>query len=191
MKVLVVNGSPKGPKSNTMQMTNAVLKGLKETNPEAEIELLTVKDMDIKPCMGCMSCWGKTAGQCVINDVMQDVHVKFMNADVIIYSFPLYFFGMPGPMKTFVDRIMPLMETYKGKVRDIGDDAFHEFRYDMGDKKYYVISSCGYGRTYEIYDALIKEFNFIYGKGRYQALLCPQSEMFAIPPMVNQINEYL
>lgn len=51
MKVLVVNGSPKGPKSNTMQMTNAVLKGLKETNPEAEIELLTVKDMDIKPCM--------------------------------------------------------------------------------------------------------------------------------------------
>ena len=46
MKVLVVNGSPKGPKSNTMQMTNAVLKGLKETNPEAEIELLTVKDME-------------------------------------------------------------------------------------------------------------------------------------------------
>ena len=45
MKVLVVNGSPKGPKSNTMQMTNAVLKGLKETNPEAEIELLTVKDI--------------------------------------------------------------------------------------------------------------------------------------------------
>ena len=101
MKVLVVNGSPKGPKSNTMQMTNAVLKGLKETNPEAEIELLTVKDMDIKPCMGCMSCWGKTAGQCVINDVMQDVHVKFMNADVIIYSFPLYFFGMPVDFATF------------------------------------------------------------------------------------------
>ena len=138
MKVLIVNGSPKGPKSNTMQMTNAVLKGLKETNPEAEIELLTVKDMDIKPCMGCMSCWGKTAGQCVINDVMQDVHVKFMNADVIIYSFPLYFFGMPGPMKTFVDRIMPLMETYKGKVRDIGDNAFHEFRYDVSGKKFYV-----------------------------------------------------
>lgn len=98
---------------------------------------------------------------------------------------------MPGPMKTFVDRIMPLMETYKGKVRDIGDNAFHEFRYDVSGKKFYVISSCGYGRTQEIYDALIKEFNFIYGKGRYQALLCPQSEMFAIPPMVNQINEYL
>lgn len=55
MKVLVVNGSPKGPKSNTMQMTNAVLKGLKETNPEAEIELLTVKDMDIKPCIPYMA----------------------------------------------------------------------------------------------------------------------------------------
>ena len=39
MKVLVVNGSPKGPKSNTMQMTNAVLKGLKETNPEAQSQI--------------------------------------------------------------------------------------------------------------------------------------------------------
>lgn len=62
MKVLVVNGSPKGPKSNTMQMTNAVLKGLKETNPEAEIELLTVKDMDIKAMYGMHELLGKDSG---------------------------------------------------------------------------------------------------------------------------------
>jgi len=191
MKILVVNGSPKGPASNTMNMTNAVLEGIKESNPQAEIEVLTVRDMDIKPCLGCLSCWGSTAGKCVINDVMQEVHKKFMLSDVIIYSFPLYFFGMPGPMKTFVDRTVPLMETYRGTVKDIGDNAFHEFRYDVSDKKFMVISSCGYGRTEEIYDSLIKEFNFIYGKGRYTMLLCPQSEMFAIPPMENQIKEYL
>ena len=43
MKVLVVNGSPKGPKSNTMQMTNAVLKGLKETNQKQRLSFLQLK----------------------------------------------------------------------------------------------------------------------------------------------------
>ena len=191
MKILVVNGSPRGNNSNTMEMTNAVLSGIRESDENAEIELLTVKDMDIKPCMGCMSCWGRTAGKCVIDDCMQEVHKKFMLSDLVIYSFPLYFFGMPGPMKTFVDRMMPLMETYKGKVRDIGDDAFHEFRYDVSGKKFMIISSCGYGRTEEIYDSLIKEFNFIYGKDNYTALLTPESEMFAIPPMRAQIDRYL
>ncbi len=33
---------------------------------EVKIETLTVKDMDITPCLGCMSCWGHTAGKCVI-----------------------------------------------------------------------------------------------------------------------------
>ena len=86
---------------------------------------------------------------------------------------------------------MPLMETYRGAVKDIGDNAFHEFRYDMGNKKFVVVSSCGYGRTNEIFDVLIKEFNFIYGKDRYTALLCPQGEMFAIEALKPQINEYL
>ena len=191
MKVLVVNGSPKGAGSNTMKLTEAVLTGIKETASDVETENLWIRDMDIKPCMGCMSCWGKTAGKCVIDDDMQDVYKSFVAADVIIYSFPLYFFGMPGPMKTFVDRLMPLMETYRGEVRDIGDSAFHEFRVDMSDKRFVIISTCGYGRTNEIYDSLIKEMNFIFGADRYDALLCPQGEMFAIPQLMNQINEYL
>ena len=68
MKVLVVNGSPKGPKSNTMQMTNAVLKGLKETNPEAEIELLTVKDM-YKQC-------GNTVAVPVVKQIINNIKIR-------------------------------------------------------------------------------------------------------------------
>lgn len=190
MKVLVINGSPKGNSSNTLKLTNAVIDGIKE-NPQAEIDILTVKDMDINPCLGCMSCWGKTAGECVINDVMTEVYDKIMEAELIIESFPLFFFGMPGPMKTFTDRCMPLMETYKGDVKTIGDNAFHEPRFDMSGKKLVVISTCGYGKTEEIYDSLIKEFNFIGGKGNYLPIFCPQGEMFAIPPLKPQIDAYL
>ena len=190
MNVLVINGSPKGERSNTLKLTNAVLEGIKES-ADAHIETLTVKDMDITPCLGCMSCWGQTAGSCVIKDVMTDVYEKIMAADLVIESFPLFFFGMPGPMKTFTDRCMPLMETYRGDVKTIGDDAFHEPRFDMSGKKLVVISTCGYGRTEEIYDSLIKEYNFICGAGKYTALLCPEGEMFAIPPLKPQIDAYL
>lgn len=190
MNVLVINGSPKGKMSNTMQLTNALLEGI-VSNEDNVIKQLTIKDMDITPCLGCMSCWGKTAGKCVIDDVMTQVYEDIMQADLIIESFPLYFFGMPGPIKTFTDRMMPLMETYKGDCMTIGDNAFHTPRFDMSGKKLVLVSTCGYARTEEIYDALIKEYNFICGKGKYISLLCPQGEMFAIPPLKPQIESYL
>ena len=56
MNVLVINGSPKGKASNTMKLTNALLEGIEE-NKDNIIKQLTVKDMDITPCLVCMSCW--------------------------------------------------------------------------------------------------------------------------------------
>lgn len=190
MNVLVINGSPKGELSNTKKLTDALLEGVAE-NKENRIKQLTVKDMDITPCLGCMSCWGKTSGKCVIDDVMTGVYQDVMAADLVIESFPLYFFGMPGPMKTFTDRMMPLMETYKGESMVIGDNAFHEPRFDMSGKKLILVSTCGYARTEEIYDSLIKEYNFICGKGNYMSLFCPQGEMFSIKPLEQQIKTYL
>ena len=43
MKVLVVNGSPKGPKSNTMQMTNAVLRDLRRLIQKQRLSFLQLK----------------------------------------------------------------------------------------------------------------------------------------------------
>ncbi len=190
MKVLVINGSPKGENSNTYKLTKALLEGIKETS-SAEIETLTIKDMDIKSCLGCMSCWGKTAGKCVINDVMTSVYEKIMESDLVIESFPLFFFGMPGPMKNFTDRTLPLMETYKGTVGTIGNRAFHEPRFDMGGKKLVLVSTCGYGQVDEIFDALIKQYNFICGEGKYTALLCSQGEMLSIDKLAPQVEFYL
>lgn len=190
-RVLVINGSPKGERSNTMQLTDAVLCGMKQATDEIEVYMKNVCDMDITPCVGCMSCWGKTPGKCVVGDCMQEVYESFKMADTVIFSFPLYFFGMPGAMKVFVDRLMPLMETYRGAVKTIGNDAFHEFRFDTSDKQFVIISTCGYGRTEEIFDSLTKEMDFIFGGGNYYPLYCPQGEMFAIESLKPQINCYL
>ena len=109
MNVLVINGSPKGERSNTWQLTKAFLAGMGEGNEELTIQELTVSQLDIRPCLGCFSCWSKTPGQCCIADDMDRVLEKLLWADVTVWSFPLYYFSVPGPLKNLIDRQLPLV----------------------------------------------------------------------------------
>ena len=67
MKILVLNGSPKGDKSNTLKLTNAFIDGLNEEQTN-QVEVIDIKKMDIKHCLGCYVCWTKTPGKCAIKD---------------------------------------------------------------------------------------------------------------------------
>ena len=50
MKVLILNGSPKKEKSNTLKLTNSFLNGMKEYEA-IEAEYIHVSQKDIKPCL--------------------------------------------------------------------------------------------------------------------------------------------
>ena len=52
MRVLVLNGSPKGDKSNTYRLTSAFLDGLRQTQP-VEAETIEVGKLHLLPCRGC------------------------------------------------------------------------------------------------------------------------------------------
>ena len=83
MNILAINGSPKGTRSNTWRLTSAFLEGIvaHEENGRKEaptIETLSVSALDIKPCLGCFSCWSKTPGVCCIHDDMQAVIEKIL-----------------------------------------------------------------------------------------------------------------
>ena len=57
MKILAINGSPKGKRSNTWRLTSAFLEGItiQEENDGAqapEIETLNIGSLNIKPCLG-------------------------------------------------------------------------------------------------------------------------------------------
>ena len=97
MKVLVINGSPRMSKSNSLRLTNAFIEGLKET-ADIEVEELTIAKMHIEPCMGCLNCWKRTPGKCFRNDDMPAALEKYTTADIIIWSFPLYYFSLPGQL---------------------------------------------------------------------------------------------
>ena len=171
-----------------MKVTNAFLSGM----AGADVEVINVSDLRIHPCLGCLSCWGRTEGRCVIhNDDMDAVAEKIMAADVIVESYPLYFFGMPGTMKVFTDRLLRMLCTYEGQ-KPVPGTSFHGIRFpELLKKKLVVISSCGYAQTDMIYDSLLAEYDCIAGKGNYYALLCPQGKTLNEPTLASRVEKHM
>lgn len=62
MKILALNGSPKGENGSTEVILKPFLKGCEKTG--AEIETVYLKDKSIKHCSGCFTCWTKTPVFC-------------------------------------------------------------------------------------------------------------------------------
>lgn len=188
--LLVLNGSPKKERSATMSVTRAFVKGLQEET-DCLVEYVNISDLNIKPCLGCLSCWGKTAGECVILDDIVELKKKILNADYIIESYPLYFFGMPGTMKVFTDRMLSMMCTYIGQESPKNGDSFHRVRYPKAGRKFVVISSCAFSEAQDVYEGLIKQYDLICGKQNYTAILCPQLKTLVDLGQNTRLERYL
>lgn len=193
MNILAINGSPKGERSNTWRLTSAFLRGIATQEESAcgqtpAVETLHVAKLDIKPCLGCFSCWSKTPGTCCLHDDMQAIIEKILWADVIIWSFPLYYFGLPGPLKNLIDRQLPMSLPFMSTGTKSGG---HPSRYDMSGKRTVVISTCGFYTAKGNYSGVTDLFDRLCGKGSYTALFCGQGELFRVKELTERTDEYL
>jgi multimeric flavodoxin WrbA len=101
MKILGLNASPRGSKSQTLRLVNAVLDGAKSAG--AEVELIDVCKLDIEYCNACQVCY-KT-GECTKKDDFQAVYNKILAADGLVWGSPNYLRSVTAQMKTLVDRM--------------------------------------------------------------------------------------
>lgn len=191
MKILVINGSPKGKRSNTYKLTKAFLEGIKLAGGNSEIFETDLTQADIKPCSGCFSCWNKTPGKCCIKDDMQTVLEKMLWADVTIWSFPLYYYNVPGKLKTLIDRQLPMTLPFMTERTDSVGNGSHPSRYNMSGKRTVLISTCGFYTAKGNYDSVLSMFDHICGKYNYTTLFCGQGELFRVPELSQRTNEYL
>lgn len=100
MKVIAINGSPK-PKGNTYQSLKIVCDELEARNIETEI--IHVGNMELKGCISCGQC---SEGHCVYSDdKFKEIVNKVHNADGLILGSPVYYAGIAGTMKSFLDRM--------------------------------------------------------------------------------------
>ncbi len=101
MKVIGINGSPRGNNSRTLQLVEGVLKGAQERG--AETELIDLGSLDIEYCIGCQVCYAE--GECIQEDDMTDLVAKMMRAEGIVLGSPVYINGVTAQLKTVIDRM--------------------------------------------------------------------------------------
>ena len=87
MKILVLNGSPKKEKSDTMHITRAFLAGMQEAG-EQEVHILHAVEQHVEYCTGCFACM-HNGGSCMLEDDMQGILEEILDSDLLILSFPL------------------------------------------------------------------------------------------------------
>ena len=150
MKILVLNGSPK-EKSDTFRMTDAFLKGLNRGGGH-EVHIVHVIEKQIAPCRGCFGCWERGDGHCVTEDGQNAILDLYRDADVIIWSFPLYCYGMPSHLKAVLDRTIPLVKMKM--VRQADGTVRHEPLVDFSGIHTLVICGCGFPHWEGNFDGL-------------------------------------
>ena len=184
MKVLVLNGSPKSEKSSSMYLTRAFLKGANFT----DAEIIDISKQDIKACTGCYTCWSKTPGKCIFKDDMDEILKKRREADIIIWSFPLYVFNVPGSLKNLIDRLLPLKLPLMSKNAESGG---HPTRYDLTHQRHVFISTCGFWTTEGNYDSTTTMFNRYFGADKCTYIFCAQGGIFGKAEAKSFADAYL
>lgn len=102
-KVVIISSSPrKGGNSDTMAAE--FLRGAVEVGNT--VEKINIRDMELKFCIGCLSC--QRTGKCVLKDGMNELYDTVQHADILVFATPVYYYGMTGQLKTFLDRLNPL-----------------------------------------------------------------------------------
>ena len=195
MEILLINGSPKGKRSNSLRLAEKFLQGfkagMKASEGEFSVEEIELASMNIGACKGCFGCWKNTPGVCCIKDDMQFLLPKILNADMIVWSFPLYYFNVPGMLKNMIDRQLPLILPFMKENTSGHGSGSHEARYEKKDRRNVIISTCGFYSAKDNYDSVIAMFDHFFGSGKYEKIMCGQGELFGKKEVASVAHEYL
>ena len=137
MKIALFNGSTWGRRGNTNLMCQDFCAGVFEAG--AKVQTIHLSEKKIETCFGCEACFFQTPGACKIKDDMSSLIDKFISSDVVVFATPLYMDNVSGLTKTFLDRLLPILEPHyeKDKLGECRRCA----RYDRYPKLF-VIASC-------------------------------------------------
>ena len=73
--------------------------------PNAQVERFSLTEKTVRPCLGCNVCKTKDVPSCVQKDDMGALLERIDACDALVLTAPIYFGGVAGQAKTFVDRL--------------------------------------------------------------------------------------
>lgn len=98
--VVLVGSMRKG--GNTDLLAQAFAEGAGRNNT---VEIVSVADYKVNPCIGCNSCFTREGNQCFRQDDMAEIYEKLRTADMVAIASPVYFYGISAQLKAIIDRL--------------------------------------------------------------------------------------
>ncbi|WP_432662969.1 flavodoxin family protein [Wukongibacter baidiensis] len=108
MKILTLLGSMRKDKY-TYEIASSLLSNIKQITNEIDSEIIHIADMDVTNCKVLCSDYCSThTFECCIEDDVNLILEKMIDADAIIIGAPLYFRVPPAKFHTFAERLVSI-----------------------------------------------------------------------------------
>jgi len=117
MKIEILTGSPRR-NGNTAILARLLKEKLKKEGHT--INITSLYDFKIKPCIDCRGC-KKDKLICSLDDDMPEIYRKLDASDIIVIGTPIYWYGPSAMTKLLIDRLRPyfvnrILEGKKGAL---------------------------------------------------------------------------
>lgn len=109
MKITVLTGSPRR-NGNTAYLAERFIQGAEEAGHS--VFRFDCAQHTVAGCMACNSCGMN--GTCVIKDDFELVRPRLIEADMVVFVTPMYYFGFSAQLKSVIDRFYAINGTIKG-----------------------------------------------------------------------------
>lgn len=104
-KILVITGSPRN-NGNSFAMTESFIRAA-----QAKGHTVTRFDaamMQVGGCHACETCY-KTGEPCSFDDDFNRIAPAVLEADVLVFTMPVYWYSIPAQIKAVIDRLYSLV----------------------------------------------------------------------------------
>lgn len=109
MKIVVLTGSPRR-NGNTNHLATQFIKGAEEAGHE--VYRFDSAQHEVSGCIACNACG--MDGACILKDDFNELRPHLVEADMVVFATPMYYFGFSSQLKAVIDRFYALNGRIKG-----------------------------------------------------------------------------
>lgn len=128
MKVLIL-GDIDNQSQLDIEVKNRIIALFAEQNRKIELKYFEIDKDEINHCIGCFSCWVKTPGICIFDDIGRIIAKEYMQSDIVIIVTPIRYGCYSVAIRRIWDRLLPNMLPFFRKIKSV-NEVHHVPRYD-------------------------------------------------------------
>lgn len=91
--------------------------------------------------------------------MMREILEQMLDSDLLLFSYPLYCYGMPAMLKNLIDRTLPLSSM---AMAEVNGRHVHVGQWDYSHLRYLMICGCGFPNSKRNFEPAVRQFELLF-----------------------------